>query len=161
MSNEIEKTVENLLIEFDIKGSISIEYMGVSKKLDGNPMDQWRVIFNTGKTYEEFEYFTGFGHRKTIRGFAACGKPNAKFIRGNWEVSKPQTPHIAGVLYSLLLDSNVQYESFSEWCANYGYSDDSIKAETIYRACHQIAMQLKSIFTREQIQKLNEALQDY
>ena len=45
-------------------------------------------------------------------------------------------PTIAKVLYSVTEDAiSARDYSFEEWCANLGYSDDSIKAKNIYDTC--------------------------
>jgi hypothetical protein len=73
----------------------------------------------------------------------------------------PTPPNLLDVLHSLLLDASTVEYSFRDWCADYGYSNDSIKALSIFRACEEIAEKLKKFFTNEEIATLNEALQDY
>jgi hypothetical protein len=74
---------------------------------------------------------------------------------------KPKAPNAAGALYSLLLDSQAAHQSFMDWCGDYGYDTDSIKAFATYNACCENAKKLATIFNRDLQAKLQEALQDY
>lgn len=46
--------------------------------------------------------------------------------------------------------------TFQEWCRNFGYSDDSIKALNTYQACAKQYEALSKVFTQEQLEKLRE-----
>lgn len=74
--------------------------------------DKW--IITIGK--EIFEYYTGTGLRKD---------------------NKPVKPSLGDVLHSLSLDSEACSISFDEWCLNFDYDNDSIKARGIYDACQK------------------------
>lgn len=57
------------------------------------------------------------------------------------------TPTAREVLYSLLSEAVDAHEnSFSGWCANLGYSDDSIKAKAVYDLCADRWHQLSAVF---------------
>lgn len=71
------------------------------------------------------------------------------------------SPTAASVLYSLLLDSDCGYELFEDFCDNFGYDQDSIKALEIYKTCQKNAKQLTNLFTHEQLEVLRELLEDY
>jgi len=75
--------------------------------------------------------------------------------------AKPFAPFAASVLYSLVMDSSARHESFRDWCANYDYNSDSIKAMGIYNACCENAERLERVFTRENIAHIETLLQDY
>lgn len=71
-------------------------------------------------------------------------------------------PKAADVLCSLALDAGVlDYRSFEDWALEYGYEPDSRKAETIYRACMEIALQLRAGLGDRLMSALQEAAQDY
>jgi hypothetical protein len=70
-------------------------------------------------------------------------------------------PKAAGVLYSLLSDMSCGADTFEDFCANLGYDEDSRKAHDIYLACQKSGTQLRKVFTREQLEQLQELLQDY
>jgi len=54
--------------------------------------------------------------------------------------TEPAPPTIDEVIYCLLLDAGgVRHgQAFTEWAANYGYDDDSIKAKSCFEACRDI-----------------------
>lgn len=70
-------------------------------------------------------------------------------------------PTAASILHSLILDSSASGQSFPDWCADFGSDSDSIKAFDTYRACLDIAENLRKLFTTEQRQHLATLLQDY
>jgi hypothetical protein len=140
MSKEIETTVAKLLQSYGVP--FSAQYAGEVTKADwgsdgkGQRVDAWRVSIGGFET----DYFTGLGHRKGGASIA---------------------PSAAGVLYSLLMDAEAHDMPFAEWCDNFGYSSDSIKALHTYQQCEETARALKKVFTSEQMAELREALQDY
>lgn len=132
MSDQIRAQVESMVSCASI--SYSARYVTQTKRDDWN-CDAWRVSFAyPGKPAQEFEFYTGLGLR---------------------------APHVADALHSLILDSSACESSFSEWCAEYGYSDDSIKARETYDACRANTDKLRQVFTRAQIDALAEALREY
>ena len=48
------------------------------------------------------------------------------------------------------------YDSFSDFCSEFGYSTDSISARETFLACGEEYAGLRRIFTEEQIEKLRE-----
>ena len=146
---------------------IQIALVGATMR-DSWECDQWRVTIGTGKTQFTTDYYTGIGHREPRKG--APLKPKSHHPLGcktlaqeSWEKEylRPVTPKKADVLHPLVLDSEADSISFPDWCANYCYSDDSFKAHAIYMACCKIAKELRQVFTRAEIEKMRELLQDY
>ena len=145
---------------------VDIQPTGQGLLRDGWECDGWRITFRTvpvnridmqGKRVnsvrESFDYFTGIGHRLN-----AYKKGHFMYeARG----AKPVLPHVAGVLHSLLLDSESVNQNFTDWCADFGYSDDSLKALETYRACTDNGKKLNAIFPRDVQQAIREALADY
>lgn len=76
-------------------------------------------------------------------------------------IAQKVSPTLADVLHSLLMDSSAADETFSVWCANYGYSDDSIKALETYQACVKEGQALAKAFTPAELNQLREIFQDY
>lgn len=71
-------------------------------------------------------------------------------------------PNAADVIYSLVQDSDVlDYRGFEDWADNFGYDSDSRKAESIYRACLEIALQLRNGIGETNLAALRAAAQDY
>ena len=48
------------------------------------------------------------------------------------------------------------YDSFSDFCAEFGYSTDSISARETFLACGEEYAGLRRIFTEEQMEKMRE-----
>lgn len=131
--------------------------------------DEWVISFKG----ESFTFKTGLGHRLENKGKRV--KPNPKAIKDLMNVTGLSystvrivngfvyavIPTQASVLYCLLMDAQANDESFNNWCDNYGYDNDSMKAFKIYQSCCDTAEKLNKIFTREQQNKLSELLEDY
>lgn len=129
---------------------VKIEYVAeVPSKWDTDTprtVDQWRVTISSKAGFHSFDYFTGLGLRH---------KPDS------WGKRKPRKPKVADVLHSLILDASAADENFHDWCANYGYSDDSIKAMNTYKACLETAQALRKHFSPDTLRTVRELLQDY
>lgn len=67
-------------------------------------------------------------------------------VDGKFHVGKPiAPPSIGDVLQSLALDASVlDAGGFEGWAEEFGYDPDSRKAESIYRACLEIATKLRA-----------------
>ncbi len=74
---------------------------------------------------------------------------------------KPILPDIKDVLYSLLMDSDALDYEFSEWASNFGYEEDSRKAEKIYNECVNLGLQMQRALGQDKVQELREVYQDY
>ena len=129
---------------------VKIDYVGeVPSKWDESTpctVDQWRVTLSSKAGFHSFDYFTGLGLRN---------KPDS------WGKRKPRKLKVADVLHSLTLDASAADENFHDWCANYGYSDDSIKAMNTYKACLEVAQALRKHFSPDTLRQVRELLQDY
>ena len=131
--------------------------------------DKWLALIDG----QSFEYSTGTGHRKAF--FGIHGAPSAKDRKSLNQLREitgftgkfPQTkelrrspnkssinfesyaralpPTSASVIYALILDADCATDTFSNWCADFGYNTDSIKAQKTYFACQQI---FKIVFFR-------------
>lgn len=118
---------------------VKIDYVAETSR-DNWECDQWRVTISSRAGFNYLDYFTGLGHRSKNR---------------------PKRPRIAEVLHSLVLDASAADYNFSDWCDNYGYSNDSIKAMNIYKECLEIAQILRKHFSFDTLRQINELLQDY
>jgi len=103
-------------------------------------VDQWRVTISSKAGFHSFDYFTGLGLR-------AKGRPKA--------------PKVADVLNSLILDASAADENFDDWCDNFGYSSDSIKALNTYKACLDTARALRKHFSPDTLRQIRDLLADY
>ena len=172
MLKEIEAKIDALLTQNDI--SVSVRYVGETNRAfadSKNLMDEWRFVFTKNKIIEEFEYFTGVGHRSkmtdTPKGRVAANdcknisKTSLYYLAKVKEFCKPVAPHPTGLIHCALSESEACNMSFANWCDDFGYDTDSRKAFNTYEACQQNGDKLKRIFNHIQREELRETLQDY
>ena len=153
--NDIEKSIEDYVVS-TCGLTYSVHYTGTHNQ--GNwDCDGWQFAIKG----ETFDYFTGLGHREIVRGSKAVGLSSARCVRGKWEASQVIQPPIAGLLYSLILDSDACNESFVAWCNSLGYDTDSRKALKIYEQCQQRFDKLSEVFTAAQIEHITGLLEGY
>lgn len=69
-------------------------------------------------------------------------------------------PRLSDIFYSMVMD-RTRGETFSEWCSNIGYDEDSRKAFDTYHACQEAESQLNRWFNHTELEELEELLQDY
>lgn len=113
--------------------------------------DEWNCTISYQGKSASFEYFSGIGNRKLASGVKPEGLEQwrqwrsnipPRIIRGYKEAIRvgilfPVHPTVADVLYCVLNDSNACYQSFVEWCENFGLNPDSIRDQEIYFACQK------------------------
>ncbi len=85
----------------------------------------WRVVLQYQGRKLATDYFTGKAHVHTY-GFRL-----------------PKTPKPWDVLYSLCSDATLGNTSFKEFCSEFGYDEDSRKAERIHKQCAKMTVKLK------------------
>lgn len=150
--------------EFDYK----VRHIGIINNAFGdatNLMDNWLVSING----HEFNYFTGLGHRK-LNNFTVrhSGYTLNKIIRSKdvGIINKYTTavnPSIDDVLYSLCIDSDAANYNLHDWCDNFGYNADSIKANKVYTDClnnaekFQKALRVSGVSLLDAIELFNDA----
>lgn len=74
------------------------------------------------------------------------------------EIARAETakhPSAYEVLACISGDANVP-DTFEEFCSEYGYESDSIKALQTFRRCSAFAKRLKSFFTAAELEQLSE-----
>lgn len=75
---------------------------------------------------------------------------------------KPIVPKLKDVLHCLVVESDTfDYDSFESWASDFGYDQDSRRAEEIYQACLKTALKLRSGIGQDKLNQLREAYQDY
>lgn len=130
-----------------------------------------------GPVFLTTDYMAGSGHcpsykqgrlsiddDKAIKLECERGKP-ARFMASGvtTDMSSPDLqPKLADVLHSLASDSDVlDHSGFESWAGDLGYNVDIRKAETIYRACLDIALKLRNALGEDGLRKLREVCLDY
>jgi hypothetical protein len=86
---------------------------------DSQDMDHWKVTLRRPGHSMTTYFSMGYGH-------------NGK------------APKAAEVLDCLASDANGASDSFEDFCSNFGYDEDSRKAEKIYKACQHSAARLSN-----------------
>ena len=124
--------LENFIAENKIKFS----YNWVAERPDNlmsKEMDHWRCVLKAnGKTYT-FYYSQGYGYHHA-------------------------EPVLASVLESLANDYDTSDLTFEEFCSEYGYGEDSRKAEKVYRALRKETQALDRLFGEEGMEELRDIL---
>ena len=110
--SELSKEISKLGIK------ITSKYLGEGSEKTDRPYkywsyDNWLCTLEFEGRKESFSYKTGLGHRKN---------------------NKPQNPDVADVVYSIVSDWDAGSMPFEEFCDNFGYDNDSIKALNTYLA---------------------------
>lgn len=89
------------------------------------------------------------------RGGGAMSIAQAEYnkLAKEWAPSKYQADP-AEVLDCLLSDADCTDEPFEEWARNYGYDEDSRKAEAIFHACRETAAKLRRWLGAAELERL-------
>lgn len=58
--------------------------------------------------------------------------------------------------YDVLAGMIAEYGDFEEFCGNFGYNTDSIKAKETFEECRNQELNLRKLFTHEELEKLAE-----
>lgn len=140
-SAQIEAAVDQLLVD------AMVDYRATrigERTADNWKHDLWHISFRRRGVNNscEFEFRTGIGHRSKKTGVAI--KPSA-----------------TSVLSCLVKDATALNQSFYNWCDDYGYSNDSLKALNTYNECCETATKLRQVFKAAEITKIEELTQDY
>jgi hypothetical protein len=139
---------------------VRIEYVAEvpSKWAEDKPcnVDQWRVSVTGPSGYWSTDYFTGLGLRTPAVVRRDIG--GRTYIKAPAKIKKPS---IASVMHCLLIYASAADENFNDWCANFGYSDDSLKALNTYKQCLEVGTALRRHFSPATLSALRDLLQDY
>lgn len=159
------KTLSKILNkEFDLV----VNHLGLFLSDELHIHDKYIVIIEG----QDFEYSCGIGHRTELdrfkkEAFQKLMQRNPQKTKSNLyiyidelkAVSKPKLLNIDDILYSLILDSQAGAESFDDFCDNFGYDNDSMKANEIYKACQKNGKKVKTFIT--DIDKASELFLNY
>jgi hypothetical protein len=141
------------------------------------PSLNWRVaVTREGRSVSVItDYQQGIGH---VPGYSY--PPRTLYDEKNWG-NPPETgkyrkraginwspvlfplpsPELRDILHSMLLDATARDMTFSDWCADYYYSDDSIIARKTYDTCLEIGIRLAQLMSSAELETLRELFQDY
>lgn len=120
--------------------------------------DHWTAKIGS----HHFDYYTGLGLRKASRKNPYAPRTVAH-IEWNAQHMHPVAPSPVDVLSALARETLVQngeWVNFREWCDEYGYDCDSIRAQDTYRACLRNTDKLLETFSRYDIARIAELTAD-
>ena len=108
---------------------VSMAFCGETTRHDNWKCGRFVVTLTHRHTRKsmQLDYYLGEGHK--------LHKDSTQYKR----------PHILDVLSSIYLD-NPRDMSFEEWCSEYGFDDDSRRAERTYNECLKQAKEFNSVF---------------
>lgn len=129
------------LKEFIDKYALEIQTMRITFRTDV-PRDQWN------DSAKHYAFTIHRANRYGVNRFVYQGY----YSQGS-ALSRPQGEDI---LNALIMDTLNIEQGFRDWCSEYGYSDDSIKAHKIYSTCLDEYEQLKKLFNYNELKELYE-----
>lgn len=162
--------------------SVFVPFSQSRNKGEKQPSLNWRVtVKHNGAFVLETDYMAGSGHCPSANhkdrkeqplmvayecehGFRALGVRWGRDAEayGAANVKNAILPDALDVLASLAMDSDVlDMGGFEDWASNFGYDTDSRKAESIYRACLDIALKLRAALGDTGLQTLRNAFEGY
>lgn len=162
INKKIEEVALETVIEF-----VSNPLTNGSKGKDWKESShKWRVTFKTGDT---IDYYTGLARREP-KGFKDDKKEFYRLLNSAGHLtkdgfkkllalSKPVPPEFNDILYSLVTGAYALETSFKDWCADFGYSDDSISARDTYFQCQENGLKLRKLGFN--LSELQTFFQDY
>ena len=158
VNDQVINVLSNAGIEFNITAK------GTGLKRDNWDCDGWMLeLTSKGKT-EYFDHFTGIGHRTPISKPTNGGPMPRKGTLMYDQLEKqrkPVTPDVCGIIHCLNIESQAINESFPNWCDNFGYDSDSLKALNVYNTCCESAKKYCSVIDRATREQLEVILSDY
>jgi len=157
--------------------SVFIPWSQSRNKGEKYPSLNWKVsLKKDGKDILTTDYMAGCGHcpsyqqkesyesRQAVKLECESGfEARETWSSGNYipDKKKPILPELENVVWCFLLDSEVIDYDFKDWCANFGYDEDSIKANNIYKECMEVALKMIRSLGSENLEKLRVVFQDY
>ena len=159
--------------------SVFVPFSQSRNKAEKSPSLNWKVTLKkSGKDILTTDYMAGCGHcpsyqqggkfesRKQTEYECEKGIKAGRWSYGMNRIQPtakitPILPKIEDVVHSLVMDSEVLEYDFAEWCGNFGYQEDSRKAEQIYNDCMQIALKINRSLGTDGLNTLREVYQDY
>jgi hypothetical protein len=123
----------------------------------------WRVTVERRGRAQTFRYSAGIAHlpcyaallgpKTTLHNEAIIARELA--TGRNNKTGKPITPNAADVLNCLALDGEaINYATFEDWAREFGYDDDSRKAELTYKECLRAGLFLRAILGASGLEEL-------
>lgn len=137
---------------FETDYSAGIAHCPAFKQSFGRGMEAWRAA--------AVEWECETGQKADLRRWERAGA--RKVSEALLGTGAPILPDRRDVFYSLAMDASViDHPNFESWAGDYGYDEDSRKAEAVYRQCLEHALSLRAAIGESGLEKLREVYQDY
>ena len=125
---------------------------------------KFRATLSDTKTpaWKEAGERCGHHYRVTLsqdRKATGIDRPARKLVFDYWGSIRDAETRREPSAYDVLacISGDVYYpESFEDFCAEYGYNEDSIKALQTFRRCSAFAKRLQAFFTEAEIEELQQ-----
>lgn len=133
-------TKENILLNIEL-------YVQPAFKTQEDMKDEWKKGANKWQVklvYFDKEYVTDF--------YMGSGLVD--------EMGKSKKPTKEDILFAMIMD-DVSDLDFDEFCSEFSYNNDSIKALKVYEACKRETKAYYNMFDSEEREVLRELLEDY
>lgn len=162
--DELKTLIDSLLIE--------VKFTGIKKHFADDKEERLTGIFKISKGNLSIEFDFGFSgydtayhlinsqfdlnsydSRKKI--YQMSGVDVTKFNMG--EISRKKKEFKTGLLYNCLTCCKSEYYTpidFDDFCSEFGYDNDSIKAKNTWENCLKQSSKLQRIFTESEIEIL-------
>jgi hypothetical protein len=180
----VETETKTLLqVAHELNLSVASEFVPFGKSHNAGNKDRslnWRVTLRRdGRDIVTTDYSAGIAHcpayKRLKMGFGRTTIEQQEAIEFETEKGREYrsgstlgiggaaiVPSSLDVISSLAMDADVlEYSSFEDWAENFGYDPDSRKAETIWKACVEIALKLRSGLGNDALEALQQAASEY
>ena len=150
--NELGKLLESL--------DVQIKFTGIKKHFQDDKEERLTGIFKIIRNKREIEFNFGFSIHDTEI-FSSSNRYHNKNYNGiggaSFQKSKDKKVFMNDLLYSCFACLSSEYYcpiDFDEFCADFGYDSDSIKAKSTWELCLKQSSKLQKVFNEEEVQFL-------
>ena len=179
-TDSVQDTITRMGITVE---SVFVPWSRSRNKNEKQPSLNWRVTVKRNGTdvlttdYQWQAHCPSYDGRRNDALAAAECETGMKMRYSKWRAGEVETlggrpgsssknvriePAVADVMYSLVTDASVlDAGGYADWAADFGYDADSIAGEGVYKACLEIALQMRASFGGAGLDELATAFQDY
>ena len=118
--------------------------------------------FTFGQSINDSGFYVTIGRTKHPLPYNLLNSKNLNYYIKNqidycfiFSIDKIHYP-VAPTAYDILSGLGYEYESFEDFCNEFGYDTDSRSAERIYNDCNEQYLQLCSLYNEEEMEMLRE-----
>lgn len=154
--SEYTKQANQFLEDTETEFKAEFVKHGVHFEGDKDERDIYKITLTRGSRVYEFDFgqciahsgkYTHYG-KDGLKKVQKVGFPSSDYVR-NKEFAEPTA-------YDVLACLNPFEEDFKEFCASFGYEEDSRTAYKIFGKVEEETKQLKILWTDSEIEKLQE-----